>query len=158
MKKHYDNATDAAVAYVSHRDRTSGEVREKLASLGFSDDEIDEAVQALHDSLLLDDETYARDYVQTLLVTPHSLTVIRQKLRSHKVPEDIIELVTGELDTDYDNAYAESFSFLHNAMRGDYDINALRQKCYRRLISHGYPYDIARTAMEDAINKVRSEE
>lgn len=150
MKKHYDDALAAAATYAARRDRTTGEVRDYLASLGFSEEETEEAICALREGLLLDDEAYARDFVQTCMVTPHSKSSVRAKLKKHKVPDEIIEAALEGLDTDADNAYAESFSFLHNAMRGDYDLPALRQKLFRRLIAHGYPYDTARAAIERA--------
>ena len=149
MKK-YENATDAAVSYVSRRDRTEQEVRNKLAEYGFSSDDTDEAITALRDSLLLNDEEFARELVRTKLAVPHSLRTLRMKLRERLVSEDIIDSVLGDLDTDYENAYEESFSFLHNAMRSDADPQKLRQKLYRRLISHGYSYDTARSAIDAA--------
>ena len=150
MKKPFQSATDAAVRYVARRERTEAEVRDKLKEYGFSDAQIDEAVLDLRNSLLLNDGEYAREFVRTKLVTPHSIKALRQKMRAHKLSEEVIDDALSDLDTDFENAYSESFSFLHNAMRGEYDMQKLKQKLYRRLISHGYSYDTARAAMEKA--------
>lgn len=155
--KHYESAVDAAVAYVSRRERTEGEVRAKLAEYGFSEKEINAALKELKNSLLLNDEEYAREFVKTKLVTPHSLRVIRLKLLQHKISEELADKVLSDMDTDFENAYRESFSFYHNALRGEYDIRKLREKLYRRLISHGYSYDTAKNAMDKAENELLQE-
>ena len=153
MKKSYDAAIEAAVDFVTYRERTEAEVREKLRSYDFSETEIDEAVQELKDALLLNDEQYAQDYVQSRLAQrPVSKRTLRTKLKKHKIDEFLIDETIMQLpDTsDYDNAYVEAYSYLLNNLPRTDNIKKLYARLLRRLISHGYPYDDARSAIQRA--------
>ena len=153
MKRKYESAVAAAVDFLTYKERTEAEVREKLAEYGFAQNQIDDAVLELHESLLLNDEEYAHDFVYSKLAQkPTSIKALRMKLRRHKLDENLIEETLCELpaSSDYENAYEEARVFLLNNIPRADDMKKLREKLLRRLISHGYSFDDAKSAINAA--------
>ncbi len=58
------SALDAAYRYLSRRDRTEAEVRQRLEQVGTANGVLDEAIAILIDQHVLDDERYARLFVE----------------------------------------------------------------------------------------------
>lgn len=57
-------AKEAALRYLSHKDRTEHEVRRNLSKKDFGEEAIDEAVHRLHELNYLDDADYAERYAR----------------------------------------------------------------------------------------------
>lgn len=156
-------AIDTAVRFIAVRDRTENEVRDKLIEFSFDKEEIDEAIEELYNSLLLNDEEYAKEYVRSkLAVKPISRRVLIDKLKSHKLSEENIELAMEQYDSssEYENAFQEAKSFCLAYVNCEDDALTKRKKkdkLIRRLIAHGYPYDIVRNAVEQAYNEFVSD-
>ena len=160
MKRTYENATAKAVAYLERKMRTEGQVREKLHELGYSDDEITEAVQELKESLLLDDEEYAKLYVEGRQNTrPTSRRALTHKLKERKVPDAIIEEAVCAIDDEkeMENAYNEAVAYMRINIRKESDKRKLFGRITRRLLSHGYTYSTANEAVSAAFEDVSEE-
>ena len=161
MKKQYKTAIEAAVKYLERRDRTENEVRARLRELEFPEREIDEAIDELYSSLLINDEEYAHEFVKSkLAVRPVSRRALKAKLKSHKLSDEHIDAALSELDenSDYENAYSEAVSFVLAHMTDCTDREnekKQRDRLMRRLISHGYDFDTVRRAIRNALEEVK---
>lgn len=159
--KTYENATDAAVAYISIKRRTCNEVREKLRELGFNLQQTEETIEILKDSLLLDDNEYITDYISSCRATrPMSKRAIKAKLLRHKLPKELVEAEFESMDDEqeYESARVEAYNFLSNALAKPHDAKKLREKLYRRLAGKGYTYDVIKTAMQSAYDSLGEDE
>ena len=92
---------EAAYRFLGYRPRSEGELRQWLKRRGF-DDEVAEKVMAhLVEQKLSDDLAFARFWKENRLsFRPRSRRLIQKELREKKVPADIIEQVTGDIDDD----------------------------------------------------------
>lgn len=156
-KKTFSCATDAAVAYIERRPRTCAEVRAKLTEYGFSDKEISEAISELKAALLLNDEEYAYDFVQSRLAArPASKRALRSKLKNHKLEDSVIETALSQISdaSEYENAYSEAAAFFRINLRKKEDKQKLFLRLYRRLVSRGFDFDTAKRAMNNAYDEM----
>lgn len=98
MSSKRDNIFYQARAILSRRDHSEAELRRKLARAGFSTAAIAEAIEQLQQQRLLNDESLARLYVDSVLrqraVGPRWL---QQKLRARGVAGEIVTRVLNEV-------------------------------------------------------------
>lgn len=96
------SALDAAYRYLNRRDRTVAEVRQRLEQTGTAASVIDEAIGILVEQRVLDDERYARLFVEDKRTLEQwGADRIRRGLRGRGVERDLVEQA---LAADGDNA------------------------------------------------------
>ncbi len=142
---------DAALAYLTDRMRTVREVEDKLDEMQYGEGDILATVERLKELALLDDEEYAREFVRSRLATkPVSRQKLYMDLRAHKVPEELIEAVLGELPagTEADNALAVARKFWRQ-MSG-LEEHVRRERVLRRLTSRGFGTEASLAAIRQA--------
>lgn len=106
------SAHEDGVRILRRRARSSGELREELARLEHRADEVESVIDEFTRSLYLDDAGLARALTEKLRETKRaSRSQIRVKLKSRKLPDDVIEVAVGELDAD------EEFELLRETAR-----------------------------------------
>ena len=76
--KQGQSAYDAALDYLTPKDRTQREVENYLDERNYSEIEVINTIERLKDNGLIDDERYAKRFVETRLNTK---PISRQKLR-----------------------------------------------------------------------------
>ncbi|UCC48623.1 MAG: regulatory protein RecX [Gemmatimonadota bacterium] len=87
-------AVDAALNFLSYRQRTGQEVRRKLAERGFSSETIESAMGRLCAVSLVDDEAFVAAYVRDRLAhRPMGVRRMAQELYLKGIPRDVAQPV-----------------------------------------------------------------
>lgn len=150
-------AYDAALRFLTPKARTVREVELKLDEGCYSEGEIMLVIERLTDAGLLDDEKYARDFVSSRLSTkPVSAFRLREQLRGHHVPEDIIDAALAEVgeDTELNNAVEVARKYLRQFGAIEDETERLR-RVYTRLQTRGYAHDTIMKALREAADGER---
>ena len=146
------SAYDAALSYLSPKARTVREVELKLDEGSYSEGEIIQTIDRLKEAGLLDDEKYARDFIDSRLSSkPVSRFRLREQLRAHHVPEEMIREALDEVDpgTEFENAVAVVKKFARQ-FEGMEDEDKKRRLIYARLQTRGFSHDTIMAAMSEA--------
>jgi regulatory protein len=91
-------ALDAALAALRHRDLSAAELGRRLASRGFDEREREEALATLMRTGLVDDRRYAEGRAGALASRGAGDTMVRQDLRAAGIAEDIVDVALEALD------------------------------------------------------------
>ena len=142
---------DAALSYLTGRMRTVREVEEKLDDLQYGEADILATVERLKELDLLNDDTFAREFVRSRLATkPVSRQKLYLDLRAHKVPDECIKAVLDGLppETEADNALAVANKYWRqmSALEG----SVRRDRVLRRLMSRGFSTEASLAAIRQA--------
>ena len=143
---------DEALRYLGSRARTVREVERHLDDCEFGEVEIYEVVARLKDLGLLNDVSYAEQYVQTRLSTkPVSRAHLREQLMQHEVDRDAMEqaLLLVDEETEAVSAVAVAEKYARQGERLPPDER--KEFVLKRLMARGYHYDDARAALEQAL-------
>jgi len=145
---------EAAAALLAVRQRSIAETSERLAKQGYPQPLVNEVVTRLIEMRYLDDEEFARSWVESRdRARPRGQHGLRRELSLKGVPREIIdgvmvareESAAGE-DPDLAAAKAlltrKSASLIREA-----DINKRRQKAYALLARNGFDPDTCREAI-----------
>ena len=130
-------AREKATGYLMYRDRSEGEVIEKLINAGFDKDIAQEAASALKALGYIDDNRYARKYITDRLKNKAmSRKAIRFELERKGISSQIIEEALSETEVNEDEIA------LRTAKKkfGKYDVKdeKVRQKIMRYLCHKGF--------------------
>lgn len=142
-------AYDRALSFLSYRPRSVAEVRRRLTEKQFDAQAIDEVIARLSRARLLDDEAFARYWLENRdAFKPRGSRALRYELRQKGVADSVIDVLL----TDYDESDAARRAALTQAHKltrqCDYDIDVRRSKLLAFLNRRGFPFDIARDAVE----------
>jgi regulatory protein len=141
----YDKAKNAALRLLTYRPRSSAEIRRKLQEKQFDDNLIQRVIERLGELRLLDDEAFARYWLeQRERFKPRSAYLLRQELRQKGVPSDIVERVLDDVD--------EAASALKAAQQrarryAHLPFEEFQQKLGGYLQRRGFNYALARDAV-----------
>lgn len=144
------SAYDAALYYLTPKARTVREVENMLDEGDYSEIEIMQTIERLVAAGLLNDEKYARDFVETRLNTkPVSRKKLREQLEGHFIETHIIDeaLESVDADTELDNARAVGEKFFRQFEKLDMDERLKRVSS--RLMSRAYSYDDIKTVLRE---------
>lgn len=111
-----------------------------------------QTVDRLKDAGLIDDEKYAKDFIETRLNTkPVSRFRLHEQLRSHFVPEDVINeaLSSVEDDTELGNAI-ELVNKYKRQFKDQCIGDELKSRIYSRLSTRGFSHETIINAMRTA--------
>ncbi len=139
------DSLDAAYRYLSYRPRSEGEIRHSLRRRGFAGEVIEKAIARLRELDLSDDLAFAQFWKDNRLTfRPKSKRLIVKELREKKVPAEIIDQVTSDID-DEAVAYRLGYNRMQALNASDY------REFYRRLSNYlayrGFDYaTVKRTA------------
>lgn len=136
--------------YLGKRAYSIGELREKLLNKEVENSIVDEAIFYFIDNKYLNDEEYARNYVENALkYKAYGKFKIKQKLREKKVPSEIIEDVLGNIDST-DEALEKAFQSKSRGL--DLKDRKDKEKLVRRLASRGFAFDDINRRISDEQN------
>lgn len=143
----------AALSFLDARPRTAREVEERLDALDFSELEISETVKRLGELGLVDDGSYACEFVRTRLATkPVSRRKLYEQMYAHKLPKDVIsgalETVSDETEKANALAVAEKYARQYASL----DAEEQRTRVMRRLVGRGFAYQASKEALETLFN------
>ena len=145
VPEEFREARNKGLYYLQFSGKTENEMRKKLAEQGFSPASVEDTVLFLKHYRYLDDEDYARRYVEK---NDHKKSIRQMKfdLRQKGVSDDLVEMVFEDMEVD------ESAQILGLLRKKNYDPEepdpAKRQKIYAFLARKGFSYDAFNRAMK----------
>ena len=144
-------ATEAALKILNTSPRSEFEVRSKLHDKFYTDEEIEEAVSFCKKYNYINDENYAKMYVEYNAQRYGSKLLSYKLSNEKKVDSEIIDIVldeilTHEKEIKYAKDIAEKYIKIRHLKSDE------KQKVLAYLAGKGFPYDIAGAALNDIFN------
>ena len=144
-------ATEAALKILNTSPRSEFEVRSKLHAKFYTDEEIEEAVSFCKKYNYINDENYAKMYVEYNAQRYGSKLLSYKLSNEKKVDSEIIDIVldeilTHEKEIKYAKDIAEKYIKIRHLESDE------KQKVLAYLAGKGFPYDIAGAALNDIFN------
>ena len=144
-------ATEAALKILNTSPRSEFEVRSKLHDKFYTDEEIEEAVSFCKKYNYINDENYAKMYVEYNAQRYGSKLLSYKLSNEKKVDSEIIDIVldeilTHEKEIKYAKDIAEKYIKIRHLGSDE------KQKVLAYLAGKGFPYDIAGAALNDIFN------
>jgi regulatory protein len=132
-------ALDKAVKYISYRSRTESEIRRKLSEKGFSEQEIGKVLERLRSTGLVEDEQYARSWVESRSASrPRSRRLMAMELRQKGVSNSDIDKALEETQDDDQLAYQAAIRYSHRLAKLEWD--KFRERLSAFLLRRGFTY------------------
>ena len=145
---------EAALRFLEARARSEAEVRRRLTSAGYRSDLVDGAVVRLAELGILDDEAFARAWVESRdRARPRGERALRRELSLKGIDRDVQDEVLDDRrdeDADVDLEAARRL-LARNARSLDRvaDPRARRQRAYALLARNGFDPDVCRLASSE---------
>lgn len=133
-------AFQRALRLIGHRPRSEQEVSQRLAKLNFSPDQVEQVIAKLKASNLIEDEKFARMWVENRLeFHPRSLRLIRYELLHKGIAEDHIEQALQETEDEQDLARRAAVAYARRLENYENQVYCNRLSGYlaRRGFSYG---------------------
>lgn len=134
-------ATEKAMNHLSATLKTKKQMSDFLAGKGYTQAVIDYVIQKLEGYGYIDDYAYCRAYVGS--VSGKGKAALRAALIRRGAAREAIDAALDETDEDEDEALAVARKYL----RGKDITRETLNKALRHLISRGYGYDVAKSAI-----------
>ena len=143
-------AKDSALVYLSHRDRSVKEMKEKLRSKGYQHEIINKVIHILTKSDLLNDERFAwifsRSKIETRLWGPEKL---RYELTLKGIEKELLERTINKIYDEY-NQHDLIRSLISKRINSESEVNAKEMKKHIDFLKRrGYRWDVIRVAIAD---------
>lgn len=148
-------AHERALNLLSYRPRSTDEVRRKLQeSNKFSENAVEKALEKLERAGLLDDEAFARYWVENReRFSPRSARALRHELRQKGVSDRVVEDVVTSLDEE-DAAYRAAQAKLSRYANAEED--EFRKKLGGYLSRRGFSYGTVRDVLDRIWNEIHT--
>lgn len=100
-------ALDRALRFLEYRPRSSGEIRERMRKWGYGNRVSGKVVGYLQDSQLVDDQEFARLFMEELVQKQFGFYRVREKLYAKRLARDVVEEVMSDYpsEDEYGRAY-----------------------------------------------------
>lgn len=149
-KKTGNNAPmNTAMKYLTYSARTIREMERHLDKCQYGEVEVYETVERLKELNLLNDKQFANDFIRSRLSSkPVSRAHLREQLKQHEVPEEIIDDALMLIDEKAEEENA--FQIISKYMR---QLDKLpdqerKQKALQRAFARGFDYGMIKKAIE----------
>ncbi len=144
-----DGAYEAAVRYLANRPRSVAEIRRHLRSKRYSDDAIDHAIDQLRAQRYIDDEAFARYWVdQRERFRPKGDRALVSELLGKGVPRETIDIVLGERDPQAEVKQAREAIRRPIARWQTLEEGERKRKIHQYLAARGFSYDTIESVLE----------
>jgi len=127
-----------ALHFLSFRPRSTSEVRKNLEKRDIPDSVIEETIERLKNSSLLDDQKFAQVWIENRTsFHPRSRSALQMELRMKGIPDDVIQTALKEIDDD-DLTMQAARKYMHR-LEG---LNKLefRKKLSSHLVRRGFGF------------------
>lgn len=143
------SALDAAYRYLARRDRTEAEVRQRLEQAGMANGVLDEAIAILIDQHVLDDERYARLFVEDKRTLEQwGADRIRRTLAGHGIDRELIEQALSAQDLEVGGGELErAVELLRSRFPSPPRERKERDRALGMLLRKGYDSEVALDAL-----------
>ena len=135
-------AMDKALTHLSASMKTKKQMRDFLAKKGYTEAVINYVLERLEYHKFVDDYAYCRAYVQS--IKGKGKRALEADLFKRGAEKAAIEAALDEAEEDVDEAAA----ILSKYMRGKAAAKQTLYKAFKYLLSKGYGYDTAKSALE----------
>jgi regulatory protein len=137
---------NAALYYLSYRQRSEAEIRQRLQRHGYDGEDIDKALVRLKEQGLVDDTAFAQFWRENReTFSPRSRRLTKLELKRKGLSSEIIEQVISEID-DQDSAYRAALNRARRLSLTDYQ--EFRQRLGGYLGRRGFSYSIIKEITE----------
>ncbi len=144
-----EGAYDVAVRYLANRPRSVAEIRRQLRSRRYSDGAIDRAVDQLRAHRYVDDEAFARYWVeQRERFRPKGDRALVSELLGKGVPRETIDLVLGERDPEAEVKQARAAIRRPIARWQTLEEGERKRKIHQYLVARGFSYDTIESVLD----------
>ncbi len=151
-------ATEAALVFLGYRPRSEREVRDRLRRGGYEQEAIDHVISRLTEWRYLDDEDFARRWVENRAThRPRGKRLLQQELRNKGIDSETAREVIDEAGLDEKTDAEEIARRRLPAYAGD-DPAAIRRRLSSYLARRGYGYDVIRVALERVMAEEEGDE
>lgn len=139
---------EAALRFLEARQRSGQEVRRRLMTAGYREDFVAGAIQRLVELGVVDDEAFARAWVESRdRARPRGERALRSELARKGIDRQLTDDVLDDRETEHpdaDSAAARRILERHaNALARVPDPRARRQRAYALLARNGFDSEIA---------------
>ena len=148
-----ESAFEKAMHFMNYRERTSEEIRQKLAGLGFDEQVIESVLTRMETSRLVDDERFARLWIESRNNhRPSGSRLLKMELRRKGIPEPVVNEAIEQAGDEAELALSAVRSHIHRW--AELDKKDFRLKVYRFLVSRGFSYDVVQDTVEKLWNEI----
>jgi len=141
-------AIESALAFVAYRPRSEREVRDRLRRGRYGQEATDHAIARLLDWRYLDDEEFARRWIENRSTNrPRGRRLLQQELRRKGIAAETAREAVAEADLD-EAAAAEALARRRIASYSGEDPAVVRRRLSDYLVRRGYGYDVVRAAVD----------
>ena len=157
MESGYSKARENAFDILSRKPVTKKELSEKLSQKGYDDAVVFEVIEELSVLGYLDDEEYARLYLESCRMKLWGDKKIRYEMHQKGISDDIISLV---LDENSDEDETDEIVRTIIAKYGSSDLTDIKTKARvtRYLASRGFDFSLINTCINKATKEVLQDE
>jgi regulatory protein len=149
-------AYNRALDYLSYRPRSKSEVSTYLKRRGLPDRLIEAVVERLARAGLLDDEAFARFWVENReRFRPRGVRALRYELRSKGISDEIADRILATVDPSA-SAYEAAAKKAHQLSH--LDQQTFHQKLVGYLARRGFDYEVAREVAQRSWRELREED
>jgi regulatory protein len=151
-------AYDRALGFLSYRPRSIAEVHRRLTEKGFDESTIDEVIGRLSRASLLDDEAFARYWIENRDThKPRGCRALRYELHQKGVADSVTDRLLTHYDEE-DAAYRAGLTQAQKLVRPHgYDTVTLRSKLLAFLNRRGFSYSTARDTVDRLLAELAEE-
>lgn len=162
-------AKSVALRFLTRRQRTEKEIRDKLREKEFADEEIHQTIEHLKNLNYLDDEKFARDYIRhQLVLRPKGRLVLKQKLLLLGVKKETVDAALNESFQEISQEAAaleaaKKFIKKSSKSRDDppsarYDPRKAKQKLAAFLTRRGFTWDVVSPILKTLLGEKAHDE
>jgi regulatory protein len=150
---------DAAAAFIGVRPRSVSETRRRLRHLGYPQELVDSVVQRFAEMGYLDDEAFARAWVESRdRARPRGEIALRRELAQKGIARSVIDEVLVERVADATNDPNESaaralLARRRSSLEREPDPARRRQKAYGLLARNGFDPETCRAAASSFVSE-----
>lgn len=144
------NCYYTAIKYLEFKNRSTCEVKTKLKSNDFKEEDITYTIEKLATQGYLNDSTYARSFLNDkLMTTNHGPNKIRNDLSLKGITNEIIEDTLKNYD--YETQYEKVFKLITKIIKSNTtkSNNYLKRKIYNSLCYQGFSKEIIDKVIEE---------
>lgn len=146
---------DIAFKYISYKNRTEKEVKDKLLEKDYSEEVIENILETLREYNYVNDEKYAIDMQKELInFKMYGEYRIRQILFQKGINKEIVDC----LEYDYEKMYNNAIKLLKSKYKNISPDYKEKQKIFGFLTRKGYSYDIIKESYEEVFKRNEEDE
>ena len=136
-------ALDKALSFVTKSKKTQKQVKEHLYSKGYTEQTVASVIEKMNDYRFLDDGDYAETYAKSYSKTKGK-KLIEMELKKRGVSEEDMSLAIENIGDQTESAVIIAEKYLKSKVKDKPNM----LKCYKYLLSKGFEYDVAKSAID----------